>query len=257
MKNFYIIIKPILAFIFILTTYIFTYTISTLLNFNFNLISKSLIAYIIGLTLPCILLILKYKLRINFKFNLMETIICMLLGVAIQPFGMFLSSIGSFFSPTNVSIDMINSFMNYNIFIFIIYIALIPAIIEELTFRGTIFNITRKFLDLKYSILITSILFGIMHFNIQQFIYASVLGVFLNLVYCKTNNIFSSITIHFTINSTQALVILMMNKNSQIVSTSNTSITLAQKFECIMVLGIISIILYPCIRSLYNKLSMN
>ena len=49
---------------------------------------------------------------------------------------------------------------------------------------------------------ITGLLFGIMHLDPQQFLYAAVLGFVLALVVRITNSIFASALIHFLINGT-------------------------------------------------------
>ena len=53
--------------------------------------------------------------------------------------------------------------------------------------------------------------FGLMHLDGQQFLYAFAMGiVFCYMVY-KTNSIFSSIISHFTINSSQTLLLRLQN----------------------------------------------
>jgi uncharacterized protein len=82
------------------------------------------------------------------------------------------------------------------------FIAIVIAapILEELIFRGIILNgLLKKYSPLK-SILISSILFGVIHLNPWQFIGAFVIGVFSGWVYYKTRKLTLSILIHFANN---------------------------------------------------------
>ena len=79
--------------------------------------------------------------------------------------------------------------------------AVIPAICEELLFRGVIF---RGLLD-KYkpvsAMLIGGALFMLMHGSLQQSLYQFILGVVLCLVYYLTKNIFYPMLLHFLNNA--------------------------------------------------------
>lgn len=81
--------------------------------------------------------------------------------------------------------------------------ALIPAIIEELLFRGCIFRgIGKK----KKAILISSLLFALLHMNFNQMSYALLMGVFLALLVAITDNLSVSIVVHVFFNSINILL---------------------------------------------------
>ena len=65
-------------------------------------------------------------------------------------------------------------------------IALTPAICEEITVRG-IFLSGYKKVDIKISALMSGLIFGILHMNMQQFFYAFALGVLLAYLVHITN----------------------------------------------------------------------
>lgn len=73
-------------------------------------------------------------------------------------------------------------------------------LVEELLFRGVLFEELRKEISLKGTIFLTSIVFGIYHFNILQSSNAFFLGLVLAYVYYKTRSIEASIIIHATNN---------------------------------------------------------
>lgn len=82
------------------------------------------------------------------------------------------------------------------------FIAIVIAapILEELIFRGIILNgLLRRYSPVK-SIIISSVLFGIVHLNPWQFMSALIIGTFSGWVYYKTKKLSLSIIIHFVNN---------------------------------------------------------
>ena len=80
--------------------------------------------------------------------------------------------------------------------------AVMPAICEELLFRGIIFKgLTSKFKPF-HAMLIGGALFSLMHGSLQQTLYQFILGVILCFVYFKTDNIVYPIILHFLNNAT-------------------------------------------------------
>lgn len=98
-----------------------------------------------------------------------------------------------------------------NYFISLISIVILPAVCEELLFRGLIFKGIKKN-GKWFSILITSLLFSIYHMSITQTIYPILFGALLTLVMYKENNIIYCISMHL-INNFLALTISYFNVN--------------------------------------------
>lgn len=85
--------------------------------------------------------------------------------------------------------------------IFILIAVIIGApLVEELLFRGVLFEELRKEISLKVTIFLTALVFGIYHFNILQSSNAFFLGLVLAYVYYKTRSIKASIIVHATNN---------------------------------------------------------
>jgi hypothetical protein len=89
--------------------------------------------------------------------------------------------------------DMITS---NPLFITIICAGILIPIVEEILFRGLIFNRIKCQYNFVAGLLISSLLFGIYHGNIVQGIYATLLGIFLGFAYHKTKSILIPIFIH-------------------------------------------------------------
>ena len=82
------------------------------------------------------------------------------------------------------------------------FIAIVVAapIFEELIFRGIILDgLLRKYSPVK-SIIISSLMFGLVHLNPWQFISAFILGLFSGWVYYKTGKLALSVVVHLVNN---------------------------------------------------------
>ena len=90
-------------------------------------------------------------------------------------------------------------------------IALIPAIGEELTFRGVLqplfINLSNK---KNVSILFVAFIFAFIHFQFMDFIPRFLLGIIYGYIFYFTKNIFYTIILHF-LNNFIALIILFIN----------------------------------------------
>lgn len=76
---------------------------------------------------------------------------------------------------------------------------LVP-IMEEITFRyGIHRNIAKH--SVVWAYIISALIFGLVHGNPIQMMYAAVIGILLSFVYQKTNNLWYPIIIHIAINS--------------------------------------------------------
>ena len=82
----------------------------------------------------------------------------------------------------------------YNTFTFISVVVLAP-IFEELIFRGMILQTLSKY-NKMFAIIVTSLLFGLLHLNITQAIPAFFMGLVLCYMYVQTDSILVTILAH-------------------------------------------------------------
>ncbi len=81
----------------------------------------------------------------------------------------------------------------------IISLAILPAIFEEILFRGIIFN-GLKHVGKTFSIVTTAIMFAIFHMSFSQTLYPILLGLLFSVIMYKENNILYTIIAHFISN---------------------------------------------------------
>ena len=142
-----------------------------------------------------------------------------------------------------------------NIFLNILIVAAVPAICEEFLFRGFIFSSIRGKTDkdrnnnkrVRNAIIISGIMFGIMHMDLTKLITTSILGIGIAYVVYKTGSIFTGILIHF-INNAVAVIIMNYPDHRVIKSLENMLVDSNNNLDImnlvmIIVVGIISMII--------------
>ena len=88
----------------------------------------------------------------------------------------------------------------YQMVIYFISYAIIPAFVEEILFRGTVCRVLTVY-GKGTAVVISATLFALMHTNIEQMLYTFVAGLFFGLLYVETNSVLAPILLHFLNNS--------------------------------------------------------
>lgn len=101
------------------------------------------------------------------------------------------------------------------IFAFLLLVIAAP-ILEELLFRGIILDGLLKKYSPLISILISSLLFGIVHLNPWSFINGLIIGIFSGWVYFRTKSVLPSIIIHASANLSGFLIRFLVDINARL-----------------------------------------
>ena len=91
--------------------------------------------------------------------------------------------------------DSAESLEGYQIVLSFLITCMVPAFCEEFLFRGAILTNCLPF-GRANAILISALLFGLMHQNAEQILYAFAAGVFLGVVYERTGSIWNCVFLH-------------------------------------------------------------
>jgi membrane protease YdiL (CAAX protease family) len=126
---------------------------------------------------------------------------------------------------------VIDSNINHQILI-IICMAFIPALSEELFFRGFLQKILGDKLDIHLAILFASLLFSVFHFEIVAFFYRFLFGVILGYLYYFTKNLTPSILLHF-INNFSSILAVNYIPNTQDLNDMEQFPTSVLLFSCL------------------------
>ncbi|GMO54627.1 MAG: type II CAAX endopeptidase family protein [Termitinemataceae bacterium] len=141
-----------------------------------------------------------------FKFN--KVSLSMWCATIIFMFGFFILSnefdnmLNHFLPMPDILKNVFESMIvKQNIIIAIVVVAIVPALFEEMYFRGLLLNGLSKNYSQRKAIIITAIIFAIIHLNPWQSISAFVIGLFSAWICIKANSILLSIYIHLFNNS--------------------------------------------------------
>ena len=116
----------------------------------------------------------------------------------------------------------------------------IGPILEELMFRKLMLDRTRHYGE-KTAIIFSALCFGLFHGNLTQFLYASVVGLFLGYVYCKTGKVLYTMIMHMLLNGTSSVVLLLIPVIEQ-QDTNGAAISLIVMLLLLLVLGVMTIV---------------
>lgn len=93
-------------------------------------------------------------------------------------------------------------------FLKIITTSIIGPILEEFIYRGILYNKLKEFNSNRTSIVISSVIFGLIHINPIKIIYTFILGIILAKIYEKKKTLKAPIITHISFNLTAILVML-------------------------------------------------
>ena len=89
---------------------------------------------------------------------------------------------------------------NKEILLEFVLTACLPGLCEEVLHRGMMLNACKNKGWTRYGLIFSSILFGLMHLNIMQFFYATILGFFIGIATLASESIWTGIICHFVNN---------------------------------------------------------
>ncbi|PRR79972.1 CPBP family intramembrane glutamic endopeptidase [Clostridium vincentii] len=223
------------------------------------------VSSIVLILLPAIIYILvtkgKFKqiLRLN-KLSFKNIMLTIIIAIICTPLSWCLSMIGVMFFENNIGAFMTEVSTSTPLIVMVLLMAVMPAIIEEISLRGVVlwgYNGQSKV----KAALFTGVFFGILHLDGHQFLGAAVLGFVMAYVVRVTNSIFSSMIIHFIINGSSVMILaksLSMTNSEEAIERAQsldiTQISLDIKMMIIMGVTVIGICLFGLIFKLIQEM---
>lgn len=108
--------------------------------------------------------------------------------------------------------EMIEGFLksDFNVIIALFHVAMVPAICEEILYRGFALNLLRRTKAAWTAILITGIIFGFYHLRLSQVIPLAMIGIFLGWITVRSGSLIPAIVAHFVNNAFSVLLVKFM-----------------------------------------------
>jgi membrane protease YdiL (CAAX protease family) len=93
-----------------------------------------------------------------------------------------------------------------------LFTAIVGPFIEELFFRGFMYNALKKFTGIFWATMLTAAVFAALHTNVIGFFPILALGIVLAYLYEKTGSLVSSITVHMIHNLSMVMFIFLVKQ---------------------------------------------
>ena len=104
------------------------------------------------------------------------------------------------------------------LFLNLLLMGVVPAICEELLFRGVILQGLRERFSPVVRVILTGLLFALMHQSVTQLFYPFILGCVLSVVMEKTNNLLYPILVHMFNNFTTLILYYFLQNQTFVVT---------------------------------------
>jgi membrane protease YdiL (CAAX protease family) len=179
-------------------------------NVTFSVIIQVGIMFLVPITL--LLLIFKKGVKNTFsslgfkKISLNSVGIAILIGVLAFFLNLIVSTvfnglIGFFgYNPTSsgngATYDTFLKFLQA-----LLLVAVLPAVFEEIMHRGVLLKGYQKEIGVKRALIYSSLLFGLMHLNVGQVFYATIMGALIGVTVIVSGSIFPAMIVHFINNA--------------------------------------------------------
>jgi len=191
----------------------------TRLGGHFNYYSSTMLAELEFLV-PVVVLLFMDRFEVlrgtRMKVIGIKTILWILLfTLLILPVTYYLNMVSQLFVPNAVeaNVEFYATISGHQIWsnplwLNILYIAVLPPVIEEYIFRGVLFQGFRS-CGLFKTALVTALMFGLAHGNLNQFMYAFAVGIFLAYLVEASGSVYASMLAHSLINGTTVAVMYL------------------------------------------------
>jgi len=169
------------------------------------------------------------KSDFTFKFKLgkflLNLLLTLMFAVGCLPIVWLFNFISQLFVENKIATSM-DDFFTLPLLVQLLFMSVMPGVSEELLCRGAFFSSLKKHSVLKAAI-ISGLFFGILHMNINQFVYATALGIMLALLNECTGVIYSSMLVHSCINAFSVVLsyIVMKSASGKVAISSETQTT--------------------------------
>jgi membrane protease YdiL (CAAX protease family) len=103
--------------------------------------------------------------------------------------------------------DTLKASSGYNFFILFIAGAVMASVAEEMLFRGFLQGVLERSMEITRAVMITAVVFALLHLWPWQLVQILRLGVFLGVMSWKSGSIIPAVIVHFIVNSVSLFVI--------------------------------------------------
>jgi membrane protease YdiL (CAAX protease family) len=206
--NYHVAVRNTKVFFFILLGYI---ALLNFAKFKSNYIT-SLITDLIFAGIVITFFLLNYKVLIAFiRPKVSNVKLLIILCVSFPAFAFIITHFADFLNQSSFNSNNSSYYEHYSdspfpLLFCIISIGVFPAIFEEIAFRGILFNELKNIMSVNATIILTTILFTILHFSFISFLWIFPIGLLFGYLRSKYNTLIYGIIGHFIYNTSIVLI---------------------------------------------------
>lgn len=160
-----------------------------------------------------------------------------IMGFAIIPFISMINSVSMLFVKNITDSKVTAAAENHSLWFMLLLVAVVPALAEELIYRGIYFGVYRR-AGVVYGALFAALLFALMHGNMNQFAYAMVAGFLFAMTDYAGNSVAYSVIMHIIINGVSILSLYAGQINSELLDRISEETAYTSVFQVVKSLGI-------------------
>ena len=222
-----------LALVLILTGFVFATGVTFSIAAN-NILSELVIL------VPTIAMILYHGDRLGVvipfkRIKLASVLLTVLYVVLLFPLVTFINSVSMLFVD-NTIVGLSDEITGMPMWEMFLLIGLFGPLVEEIVFRGFFLQSYQRTGRIIGSMIISSILFGLMHMNFNQFAYGAAMGIMLSLLVEATGSVLSSFIAHATFNSIE---VVLMYATADVLNNAEEALTeLEASGQILLTIGI-------------------
>ena len=151
------------------------------------------------------------------KIKISSAFMIVLFTFLIMPLVTVLNTVSMFFTE-NAIVPLEEEILGVTFPVMLFLIGIFGPFCEEFVFRGMVYGGYVKSGSRFWAILLSSLLFGLMHMNFNQAIYATAIGIMLSLLMEATGSLWAPMLCHMIFNSEQVCLMYLSTKVLGLVS---------------------------------------
>ena len=230
--------------------------IDLLLGHQCAILQDSLVRLVAGqllLLAPSVCYLIKKRRKITSflhirPIRLLSVLACVVFAYAISPVIAFCNYMSLQVSDNVIDTTIQDILGHYPLAVAVFCVAFLPCFVEEFLFRGVLFQSYRKSGFLKAALL-SGLLFGLFHMNLNQMSYAVVAGVLFAALNEASGSLISSMLVHFIINGTSLIstAVLLQQPGGMESAEAQTAEVDLFSMGCMALIGLVIVVLLLCV----------
>lgn len=208
---------------------------------NMRFAMSMLPMYLVGM--PALILLVHFvpaeklpQVKMKFGHYLVAIIICIMLMYSSNLIGVLITTVIGAIKGGAVQNELLNLISDSNIFLIFLFTVICAPLYEEYIFRKLIVDRAVKY-GKGIAVVLSGVMFGLFHGNFNQFVYATVLGMFFAFIYVRTGKLRYTVGLHMVMNflgGVFGMIMLRMLKYDELVALLNSGASDAALMEMMM-----------------------